>query len=213
MNDTLPHPINQNLPLSEADLETLRQHSTPTVVAAWERITQFNPVSDGINLEPMTDFAPSQGVMVGRTITVVIQSGHVRETNPDAEIWKLYLGYVASIPGKKVILVQDLDKPRHNGTIWSAANVQAHHDLGCAGTITDGMIANLDRMHARNFRAIGAAVCVGPTGASPVGWGCGVEVFGQRVFPGQIIHADRHGFIAIPEEDEQNLLQALTHPD
>ena len=30
-------------------------------------------------------------------------------------------------------------------------------------------------------------------------WGKPVEVFGQRVEPGQLVHADKHGFIAIPK--------------
>ena len=30
-------------------------------------------------------------------------------------------------------------------------------------------------------------------------WGEPVEVFGQRVEAGQLVHADKHGFIAIPK--------------
>jgi regulator of RNase E activity RraA len=35
-----------------------------------------------------------------------------------------------------------------------------------------------------------------------------VEVFGQTIQPGQLIHADKHGFLAIPKEDEEQLLNA-----
>ena len=32
--------------------------------------------------------------------------------------------------------------------------------------------------------------------------------FGRKIQPGQLIHADKHGFLAIPNEDEKELLSA-----
>jgi regulator of RNase E activity RraA len=40
-----------------------------------------------------------------------------------------------------------------------------------------------------------------------------VQVFGRCVEPGQLIHADQHGFLAIPKEDEQGLLEATSLMD
>jgi 4-hydroxy-4-methyl-2-oxoglutarate aldolase len=40
-----------------------------------------------------------------------------------------------------------------------------------------------------------------------------VEVFGRQVKPGQLIHADKHGFMVIPEEDEALLLEAARFMD
>jgi 4-hydroxy-4-methyl-2-oxoglutarate aldolase len=47
----------------------------------------------------------------------------------------------------------------------------------------------------------------------PVRWNCEVEVFGRAVIPEQLIHADDHGFLAIPEEDEAGLLEAARFVD
>jgi regulator of RNase E activity RraA len=44
-------------------------------------------------------------------------------------------------------------------------------------------------------------------------WNCPVEVFGRTVHPGQLIHADQHGFLAIPREDEPRLLEASLFMD
>ena len=44
-------------------------------------------------------------------------------------------------------------------------------------------------------------------------WGCEVEVFGRKVQPGQLIHADKHGFLAVPPEDEARLLEAARFMD
>jgi regulator of RNase E activity RraA len=40
-----------------------------------------------------------------------------------------------------------------------------------------------------------------------------VEVFGRRIRPGQLIHADKHGFLVIPGEDANNLLDAARFMD
>ena len=47
----------------------------------------------------------------------------------------------------------------------------------------------------------------------PVRWNCPVEVFGRRVEPGQLIHADKHGFLAVPRDDEARLLEAARFMD
>jgi regulator of RNase E activity RraA len=40
-----------------------------------------------------------------------------------------------------------------------------------------------------------------------------VEVFGRAVQPAQLIHADKHGFLAVPREDEERLLEAARFMD
>jgi 4-hydroxy-4-methyl-2-oxoglutarate aldolase len=44
-------------------------------------------------------------------------------------------------------------------------------------------------------------------------WDCEVEVFGRKVKPGQLIHADKHGFLVIPDEDQERLLEAARFMD
>jgi regulator of RNase E activity RraA len=88
-----------------------------------------------------------------------------------------------------------------------------HRALGCVGTITDGAIRDLDEMNNAGFKAIARRLCVGHAHSVPVKWGCEVEVFGVRVLPGQLIHADKHGFLVIPEEDQAALLEAARFMD
>jgi regulator of RNase E activity RraA len=40
-----------------------------------------------------------------------------------------------------------------------------------------------------------------------------VEVFGQRIEPGQLIHADKHVFLAVPDADLPRLLEAARFMD
>ena len=63
------------------------------------------------------------------------------------------------------------------------------------------------------FKALARQICVGHAFSTPVRWGCEVEVFGRKVQPGQLIHADKHGFLAILPEDETRLLEAARFMD
>jgi regulator of RNase E activity RraA len=106
-----------------------------------------------------------------------------------------------------------MDKPDCYGSFWGEVNGNIHRSLGCAGTIVDGAIRDVDEMTGVGFKAIARRMCVGHAAAYPVEWNCTVEVFGTKVRPGQLIHADKHGFLVIPTEDEKKLLDASMFMD
>ncbi len=68
-------------------------------------------------------------------------------------------------------------------------------------------------MNNAGFKALARQLCVGHAHSCPVKWGCEVEVFGNKIQPGQLIHADKHGFLAIPEGEESQLLEASKFMD
>ena len=63
------------------------------------------------------------------------------------------------------------------------------------------------------FKAIAKRLCVGHAHSWPVRWGCEVTVFGRTVKPGQLVHADKHGFLVVPAGDEHGLLDAAIFMD
>ena len=199
--------------LSLGELLELKRWNTPTIYNGWEQITSHDRTSDALNLEETRDFMPQMGPMVGYAVTLQVQPSvqQHRADNPSA--WSEYRRYVASIPGPKIVIVQDLDKPRTIGSFWGEVNSNAHRALGCVGTITDGAVRDLDEMTNAGFKAIARRLCVGHTWNWPVRWGCEVSVFGQIIRPGQLVHADKHGFMAIPEEDQGYLLKAARFMD
>ena len=92
-------------------------------------------------------------------------------------------------------------------------NSNIHRALGCVGAIVDGAIRDLDEMRNAGFKALARRLSVGHGFATPVRWGCEVEVFGRRIQPGQLIHADKHGFLAVPIGEERDLLEAARFMD
>lgn len=199
--------------LTHGEMLELRRWNTPTVYNGWEQVTRHDAARDGFNLEETTDFMPQAGAMVGRAITVVCEPGNPDHPRANPDGWAEYRRYVASVPGPKVVIVQDLDKPHFVGAFWGEVNANVHRALGCVGTITDGCVRDLDEMAYAGFKALAKRLCVGHAHSWPVRWGGEVEIFGRAVRPGQLIHADKHGFMAVPEDEEAALLEAARYMD
>ena len=202
-----------NAPLSHGEILRLKRLNTPTIYNGWEQVTRHDSAADGFNLEEVRDFMPHMGPMVGYAVTVVIEPSNPAHKSNAAKLWNDYRQYVANAPGPKIVVVQDLDKPRVVGAFWGEVNSNNHRALGCVGTIIDGAIRDLDEMNNVGFKALARRLCVGHAHSTPIQWNCDVTVFGRIIHPGQLIHADKHGFLAIPFGEEKDLLEAAMFMD
>ncbi len=199
--------------LSHSELLQLKRWNTPTIYNGWEQLTKRDPAADAFNMEETRDFMPQMGPMVGYAVTVVIEPSLPRHKEEQPDAWSKYRRYVAELPGPKIVVVQDLDKPGVIGSFWGEVNSNIHRSLGCVGTITDGAIRDLDEMTNAGFKAIARRLCVGHAHVHPVSWGGEVEVFGRKVSPGDLIHADKHGFLVVGPEEQEGLLEASRFMD
>ncbi|MEC9056246.1 MAG: RraA family protein [Verrucomicrobiota bacterium] len=198
--------------LTHAEILELKRWNTPTIYNGWEQITSCDPASGGFNLEECHDFMPQMGPMAGYAVTVRIEPS-VKAHKEVESAWANYRAYMAALPGPKIVVVEDLDKPRVIGSFWGEVNSNTHRALGCVGTITDGANRDVDEMSDAGFKALARRLCVGHAHVVPVEWDIPVRVFGTEVEPGQLIHADQHGFLAIPEKEQEDLLEAARFMD
>ncbi len=201
------------MPLSRETLFKLKRWNTPSIYNGWEAVTKGERLSAAFNREETRDYMPELGSMIGYAVTVVVQpsDGETPKRNPNAP--DQYRTYVASGEYPKVVVVQDRDKPHYVGAFWGEVNSGIHLALGCVGTITDGAIRDVDEMAAVGFKALSARLCVGHAYSAPLEWNVPVSVFGATVRPGDLIHADKHGFLVIPPEDQPGLLEAVEFMD
>jgi 4-hydroxy-4-methyl-2-oxoglutarate aldolase len=199
--------------LKHSELLKLKRWNTPTIYNGWEQITKHDAGHEGFNPEETSDFMPQMGPMVGFAVTVQIEPSNAEHPKGNPNAWKEYRKYIASIPGPKIVIVQDLDKPATHGAFWGEVNSNIHKALGCVGTITDGSIRDVDEMNNAGFKALARRFSVGHAYSTPVSWNCEVEVFGRKILPGQLIHADKHGFLVIPDEDQEKILEASLFMD
>lgn len=143
--------------LTHAQLLQLRRWNTPTIYNGWEQVTRQDPARDGCNREPIHDFVPRMGPLVGYAVAAVIQPGNPDHPGQAPTVWSAYRRYVAGVPGPKIVVVQDLDKPESYGAFRGEVNSNTHRALGCVGTITDGAIRDLDEVTDAAGAAFGEA--------------------------------------------------------
>ncbi len=198
--------------LTHADLLKLKRWNTCSVANAIEQISRDDPLNM-VNREETRDFMPEIGSMVGVAMTVQITGSEPAIKRAQPENFSRYREYLASVEGPKIVVVQDLDSPACHGALWGEVGANTARTLNCVGTITDGAVRDLDEMRNAGFKAIARRLCVSHGHVWPVRWGCEVTVFGTRVQPGQLVHADKHGFILIPKDAQARVLEAARFMD
>jgi 4-hydroxy-4-methyl-2-oxoglutarate aldolase len=198
--------------LTAAQLHKLKRWNTPSIANALEQVSRADPLTL-VNQDETADYMPETGPMIGYAMTMVISGGDPRPKLEQPDNFVLYREYLASMPGPKIVVVQDLDRPRCHGSIWGEVGAVTARALGCVGTITDGAIRDLDEMKAAGFKALARRLAVSHAHCWPLRWGGEVEVFGTKIKPGQLIHADKHGFIIIPRDGQRRLLEAARFMD
>jgi regulator of RNase E activity RraA len=114
----------------------------------------------------------------------------------DQKLWK----HVLSIPEPRVVVVQDIDDPPCIGSLWGEVNGTIHKALGCAGTITNGGVRDLDEVRDMGFHFFASCVIPSHAYVHVVDVGKAVSIGGLTIHPGDLIHADQHGVITIPHE-------------
>ncbi len=111
--------------LTHADLLMLKRWNTPTIYNGWEQITNHDIAWECFNIEEAHDFMPQMGPMVGYAVTVVIEPS-IREHKRNQDNWSRYRHHVASVPGPKIVVVQDLDKPNVIGSFLGEVTSNTH---------------------------------------------------------------------------------------
>ena len=190
-------------------LKKLQSVDTPTVCNAIE-VAQGKRGFDAFTRGTMLCSAPDEPAIVGYARTAKIAAVHP-PTEP-AEVIKerrmTYYKYMSEAALPAVAVVEDVDFPDCIGAFWGEINTTVHKGFGLAGTLTNGVMRDLGDVPS------GYPIVAGSIGPSH-GFvhvreiGTPVEVFGLKVSEGDLVHADRHGALVIPNEVSHGLEAAI----
>ena len=189
-------------------LESLKAFDTPTICNALERVAPER-TGYGYTTRPLVCVRPELPPIVGyartATIRAVQPSGRDPAAERDARL--AYYESVAAPPHPTITVIEDLDPAPGVGAWWGEVQTHLHRGLGSLGVVTNGSVRDLDDL-AEGFQAL--AGNVGPSHAfvHPVAWDVPVTVHGMEVRPGDLVHADRHGAVVIPEDAAERLSDA-----
>ena len=190
--------------VSKQVLEALRGLSTPTVANAIE-LFNVRPRNEGYMSPEIRCLFPELGVMAGHAVTVRF-AAEQPATRPGSryESWK----YILETPEPRVLVLQDMDQPPGVGAFIGEVMATIHQRLGCVGAVTNGCVRDLDEVRALGFHFFAAGVCVSHAYVHLVDFGAPVKIGGLVVRTGDLIHADKHGVLAVPTEIAREVPEA-----
>lgn len=196
-----------SFPLLNAEqIEALRRYNTPTIANAIE-LFGVRPRHVGFLPHEIRCLLPDLGVMIGYAVTCRTKAAPVGSGEPASDL-DGYYRYVASVPGPKVAVGQDLDEPAGLGAQFGEVNATIHQKLGCVGHITSGCPRDLDEVRALGFHLFGLNPCVSHAYIRVVDFGKPAVLGGVEIAPGTLIHADKHGVCLVPHEVAPRLAEA-----
>lgn len=87
-------------------------------------------------------------------------------------------------------------------------NISIHKALGCVGAVPEGGVRDLNEEEEFDFGYFSTCILVSHGYIHLEELGCPVEPGGMTVYPGELIHADRHGVLVVPSEPAPSLAEA-----
>ena len=195
--------------LTAADLNKLTEWDTPTICNGLEHLSSEYRVKS-FTVEQMQCFDPSLPPIIGYARTAMIRSMTPPEGKPEdiREMRARYYETISAPPNPSISVIQDLDPTPGFGAFWGVVNTAIHKGLGCLGVVTNGSFRDIDAC-APGFQLLGGKVAPSHAWVHLVAIECEVNIFGMAVKPNDIIHADRHGAVVVPEECVKELPSAI----
>lgn len=181
-------------------IEKLKTYDTPTICNALEIVAPERRVT-GFTIRPLVCPFPDLPPIVGYARTATFRSTHANEVTVVAarEQRVGYYQYIASKPGPTIAVLQDLDGSEVGfGAFWGEVQSAVHKGLGCLGVVTDGCIRDIPQW-APGFQALAGSIAPSHAYVHLADYGKEVRVAGMVVRSNDLVHADRHGAVVIPE--------------
>jgi regulator of RNase E activity RraA len=193
--------------VSENQLTFLRSIDTPTVCNLIEIVapgrrgagyTASHLHCPFPNLQPMVGFAKTATI---RARDPVSGPSYMQKRFD-------YLDYVAAAPRPSIVVIEDKDDPPGYGAFWGEVQTNVHKALGGVGTVTNGSIRDLAAV-AEAFQMLAGSIAPSHAYVHVVEFGMPVTIHSMQVRRGDLIHADRHGAVVVPEQSIDEMAAAL----
>jgi regulator of RNase E activity RraA len=196
--------------LSPTVLDRLRACDTPTICNAIE-VAQGRRGFSGFTKRTMYWAGPPNARIVGFARTAHI-AGNAPPQEP-ADVLRArrmaYFRAMADGPRPGVAVVEDIDGDAALGAWWGEVHARVHGDVfGLSGALTNGLMRDLGDLPP-SFPVLAGGIGPSHGFVHVRRIGEPVELFGLSVAEGDLVHADRHGAVAIPPEVLPDLEAAL----
>lgn len=150
---------------------------------------------------------PDLGVMVGQALTVTVgnEAGAVASRDAYWRMWKT----LEQMSGPAVIVMQDVSGRPSRCAYAGEVMATIAQRLGAVGMVTDGGYRDVDEVHALGMHYYAAYHVVSHGNFSIEEVGVPVELDGQRIETGDILHGDVNGIVVVPAAVLDGLPEAV----
>ncbi|MCL1818101.1 MAG: RraA family protein [Spirochaetaceae bacterium] len=191
--------------LTQTQLEELKKFDSPTICNAIEFFSIRPKTSGFLNTGIRKVFQNSKRT-IGYACTARISAMHP-PTDAQKPLAGQYYESLHASPKPTITVIQDVD-PAPIGSFWGEVQATTHVALGCAGVVTSGGVRDLDEVEPLGFEYYSACVLVSHAYIHIVEFGGPVDVGGITVNPGELVFADKHGTVVIPDRAAPYLAEA-----
>ena len=190
-------------------LKSLTQFDTPTISNAIE-VAQgtrgYNRFSRGTPVSAMN----GAKAMCGYARTAKLSG--LKPPTESPEIIKArrldYFKYMAKGEEPTVCVVEDIDAPDCVSAWWGEVHTAVHLGLGMSGALTNGVVRDLDD-HEPGFPVVAGSIGPSHMFSHITEIDIPVTIFGMTINPGELVHADQHGAVVIPDDVMPTLGEAI----
>src|SRR5579872_3520096 len=178
------------------DLRLLAQYDTPTISNTIE-LFEVRPRSEGYMDGRIRACFPEMPPAVGYAATATMRCAFPKRDGDIYGSLDEQAARFSELPGPPVVVFQDLDDPPVAAT-FGEIMCTAYQAFGAAGLITSGAARDLEQVRRLGFAAFSNGAICSHGYSHIVDLHRAVRVGGITIHPGDLIHADTNGVVAIP---------------
>lgn len=185
--------------LSPETLKGLQALDTCTVANAIETF-ETRLRNEGFADASIRCQTPCTASVVGHAVTVRIRcssppmSGGIYVDRTDW--WE----HLLTIPGPRIVVIEDIDEKPGMGAFLGEVHAGILQALDCVAAVTNGSVRDVQAIAGTGFQLFASHLSVSHAYVHIVDYGTPVNIGGLEIQPGDLLHADCHGVLSIPNE-------------
>jgi regulator of RNase E activity RraA len=193
-------------PLSSDVIAFLKSVDSPTLANAIEPFKVRDRTDGFIGGQIVCQF-PELDFMVGRALTVTMSNAPGEVAGRDG-YWQMW-DALSAMDGPVVLAVQDVSGAPHRVAFAGEIMSTLAQKLGAVGMVTDGAFRDVKEVRALGFHYFMKYPVVSHSNFWIESVGDPIELDGQRVETGDILHGDANGIVIVPDEVLAGLPEAV----
>jgi 4-hydroxy-4-methyl-2-oxoglutarate aldolase len=192
--------------MTDQQLAFLTSVDSPTVANAIEQF-KVRPLTDGFIGGVVQCSFPELGPMVGRALTVTMRNPGDRAASREG-YWRMW-EELDAMTGPVVLMIADESGAPQRVAYAGEIMSRLARRLGAVGMVTDGALRDVAEVRALGFHYFMRYPVVSHANFEIATVGEPIDLDGQRVLTGDLVHGDANGIVLIPWEILPDLPDAV----